>query len=329
MLMRKSGTLVISQWSCLKTSSIDRIHSLYPPSDENRDDLLIPSFTTPKGFSLARAYETQIRTPCINMDWIWKHPMEPKLKAFFRLLWRDRIPHKRLLYHWQITSNSTCPRCGTHEDDLAHLIRNCPFSQDIWTTCAQPIDPNVLVIEWLKSNLGSVRSFRGFSWANTFPYLCHEIWKDRIECSLKDMKPTQPTNVIERAMVLVSLWTQAWAKYTNIGETPPPTQTDLLLNESCEMYINVDASFTHIVRNRQGEWVIGFSNRTYACNSFMAELKAIELELQIAQNHNIHSAILFSDCTQVINLLCHNDGFSDKYVSVLENCELENFGRNY
>ena len=66
--------------------------------------------------------------------------------------------------------------------------------------------------------------------------------------------------------------------------------------------------------------MIGFSNRTYACDSFMAELKATELGLLIAQNHNIHSAILFSGCTQVINLLCHNDGFSDKYVSVVENC---------
>lgn len=47
---------------------LDRIHSLHPPSDENRDDMFIPSFTTPKGLSLSKACEAQIHTPCINVD---------------------------------------------------------------------------------------------------------------------------------------------------------------------------------------------------------------------------------------------------------------------
>lgn len=94
-------------------------------------------------------------------------------------------------------------------------------------------------------------------------------------------------------------------------------------------FIHVDASFTHIrehmkvggvVGNKEGEWVMGFTRITYACDSFMSELKAIKLGLQITKSQNIHTIIIYSDCMQVINLLCDHEGFPDNYTSVLCEC---------
>ncbi|XP_010690666.1 uncharacterized protein LOC104904169 [Beta vulgaris subsp. vulgaris] len=303
--MMVSHIVVNGKWDVNQLSMVlphrilDRILSFHPPSDENRDDMLIPSFTTLKGFSLARAYEAQFHGPCMKLDWFWNHPMEPKLKFFFWLLWRDQIPHKWLLYIRHITPNSNYPRCASRGEDSDHVIRGCTFSQDVWALCTQPLHLIVPLVDWLQMNLESEGVFRGYAWTDIFPYLCHELWKERIECALKGKNPAQPSVVVDRAIPLTAARAQAYYQTTSIENLQIFSQSSPFIIENQEMYINVDASFTHINEN----------------------IGAIEQGLHIAKLHDIHPATLYSDCLQVINLLCNNDGFLDNYMSVLENCQ--------
>lgn len=62
--------------------------------------------------------------------------------------------------------------------------------------------------EWLKFNLGSKDRFKGVGWSVIFPYLYHEIWKDRINVSLKNQNPAQPNTIIQRALTLARLRTK-------------------------------------------------------------------------------------------------------------------------
>lgn len=41
--------------------------------------------------------------------------------------------------------------------------------------------------------------FRGIQWSDLFPYLCHEIWKDRNECSFKGSAPSSAQGIIFKA----------------------------------------------------------------------------------------------------------------------------------
>lgn len=86
------------------------------------------------------------------------------------------------------------------------------------------------------------------------------------------------------------------------------------------MSIHEHVGLGGVIRNRKGEWEVGFSQRTFARGNSLAELWAIKLGLQIAKERNIHTATLFSDCVRMINLLGNTDGYADNYLSDLCEC---------
>ena len=106
----------------LPQAILNRILSMPPPYEDAHNDLLTPSFTLNGGFSLAQAYDAQLPTPWTNLDWIWKNNIEPKLKFFFWLLWKDHIPHMNLLHIRNIMPNSHCPRCSNIGEDSPILF---------------------------------------------------------------------------------------------------------------------------------------------------------------------------------------------------------------
>lgn len=136
-----------------------------------------------KGFSIARAYEAQLPTnPEANLSWLWKAECEPKIWFFLWLAWLDRIPHKSLSFSRRPTIDPACPRCQVSSEDIEHMLCHCPSSSEIWNI------PDTLVIShlefhlWFKENLLCQDQFRGIVWGALFPYVCHEIWKDRNVC---------------------------------------------------------------------------------------------------------------------------------------------------
>lgn len=106
---------------------INRILSIPVPVDD-LEDFLIPTFVDHNGFSLARAYTYLIDQPRVELDWLWKSKVEPKIKFFLWLLWWDRLPHKFLLALRKITPDSMCPRCKYPNENSMHMVCDCLFS---------------------------------------------------------------------------------------------------------------------------------------------------------------------------------------------------------
>ena len=44
--------------------------------------------------------------------------------------------------------------------------------------------------EWLRENMLLTNRFWDLPWNSIFPYMCHEIWKDRNECVFKKQNPS-------------------------------------------------------------------------------------------------------------------------------------------
>ena len=142
--------------------------------------------------------------------------------------------------------------------------------------------------------------------------------------SLKKQKPTQPNTIVQRALIL--------ANFRAKGETYTRQEDgskNFTTRESVDIAMYVDASFVNIheptglggvIRNRKDGWEVGFSQRTFARDNSLAELRAIKLGLQIAKEQNIHTATIFSDCLRMVNLLCNHAGYADNYVSDLCEC---------
>lgn len=186
----------------LPTELQDRILSTPTPSIK-RNDLLIPSFVTNKGFSLASAYKAQL--PCADpqgdISWVWKARMEPKLKVFFWLMWHDRLPHRNLLTIRKIIHVPTCLRCLEIPEDSPHVIRMCTESKAIWLMTPALSLPSMPFRSWLQLNLESAICFKGVEWGILFPYMCHEIWKDRNDQIFRTATALVPNVLISKALV--------------------------------------------------------------------------------------------------------------------------------
>lgn len=306
----------------------ERILSLPTPNSDAHEDILIPDFCDFHGFSLAKAYDAQFKAPLINLSWIWKSNMEPKLKFFFWLLWRDRLPHKALLATRKITSDACCPRCQLDPETSAHIIRDCSLSDQVWKEYlpheAGPGDFR----DWLKYNVGKEEMFRGILWADLFPYLCHEIWKDRNECSFKGTSPSPPQRIIFKALRLTIERIRALhcLPVINEREVGNSSRTPQM---SANFVIHVDASFVKpltpigiggVVRDNHGGWIMGFGKNCFTFDILSSELWAIHEGLLIASMYNFDHAIIFSDCKNAVTILNNSDINPDKYMSVISEC---------
>lgn len=96
------------------------------------------------------------------------------------------------------------------------------------------------------------------------------------------------------------------------------------------VYIHVDTSFVDIVtktsiagivRDNQGNWLLGFHCFSYASNPLLAELLAISKGLQVASEANITHITLHSDSKQAIDLInAHEELFDDLYSEIVMDC---------
>jgi hypothetical protein len=107
-----------------------------------------------------------------------------KIKGFIWLLVSHALPVGTRLFGKE--SNTTCPRCGHHKEDIEHMAVKCPYAKDVRKATFK---------EWFVRtgdskgyhHLGTkealfnieVDSPLGTAWATLNAILLHHLWKDR------------------------------------------------------------------------------------------------------------------------------------------------------
>lgn len=74
------------------------------------------------------------------------------------------------------------------------------------------------------------------------------------------------------------------------------------------------------MRNNQGEWVLGFGKCRFSFDILSSELWAIHEGFLITFMYNYDHAVVFSDYTNAVKILCNPKGNFDKYMSVISEC---------
>lgn len=85
----------------------------------------LSSFVLDDKFSMTSAYValTLPRKSSVDLEWLWKGTLTPKLKIFLWLVWWDRLPTKHLLNQRKIASSNLCPLCQDHVESSIHIVR--------------------------------------------------------------------------------------------------------------------------------------------------------------------------------------------------------------
>lgn len=90
-------------------------------------------------------------------DLAWKTKVQQRVRVFLWLALHNRLLCNSIRVFRKLATDPTCKRCGAHEEDLIHLLRDCPHSKAIWdsvgSVAAYPSFYSSDLVSWLCKNL--------------------------------------------------------------------------------------------------------------------------------------------------------------------------------
>lgn len=99
----------------------------------------------------------------------------------YKRIWRWRGPERYKVHLWKISQNalvtnlfrfsrgisssSGCPMCGSGEESMLHLLRDCVVAKQVWSIISPNLVPSFFTATdltgWLDSNLKDIGQVRG------------------------------------------------------------------------------------------------------------------------------------------------------------------------
>lgn len=183
--------------------------------------------------------------------------------------------------------HNTCSLCQNGTETIIHALRDCPSAKATWHQLGVcPTDPSFFAAnlkDWLFSNCNAdQKSGTGQPpWHQVFLFAIWLIWKNRNQYIFKDrtQNPNVAKDIMARAMeythcacnhtaakklILKSIW---WEK---------PNTGWMKLNMDGSSIGNLGmAGGGGVIRDEEGNWVIGYARKIGSANSFQAELWAL------------------------------------------------------
>ncbi|KAG7594365.1 Zinc knuckle CX2CX4HX4C [Arabidopsis thaliana x Arabidopsis arenosa] len=176
----------------------------------------------------------------------WKIPTSRKIKHF---IWQSAsgcLATCQRLADRHLGTDRTCPKCGTFEETINHVLFECPPAFQAWSLSQIPIIPNVFPSRSLFTNLdylfwrakelgGREETLRNFPWIMWF------IWKAR-NSKVFENTDIHPSDTVQHALKEAESFRVARARETILNPQPGPVLQDYHPNDS-------------IICRRDGSWV--------------------------------------------------------------------------
>lgn len=174
----------------LPQTVIHRIMSMPGPCAGRGDDRVAWKCTADGCFTNALAYEALLDLSLKDTDmpykWIWRWQGPERVRSH---LWK--LAHEALITNsWRakrhLVESNCCPVCGTVEESVLHVVRDCPRMIQVWRSLCNDILPHTSfftddMAAWLRINLQSTTQRKGLNWPLLFGTSVHLAWQARNE----------------------------------------------------------------------------------------------------------------------------------------------------
>jgi len=140
-----------------------------------------------RSFTIQSAIQIlQLSTPMsgVQWEWLWKLRLPYRIQIFLWLLFHRTLLTSVERFRRRLSTDSQCEVCLEGEEDLDHLLRQCPNALDVWHVihsiglCGAAADTSLK--EWLLANLTDIHVDP--NWPTKFAITLWYIWKWR--CSM-------------------------------------------------------------------------------------------------------------------------------------------------
>ncbi|XP_019191685.1 PREDICTED: uncharacterized protein LOC109186206 [Ipomoea nil] len=257
---------------------------------------------------------------------IWSLRIPPKFLNFLWRCGRAILPVRTNLTSRGIPIDHTCPLCQLYPETVLHLMRDCPYTRDLWND-VPPIITSAnsdSLEEWLAGWLGA----KDTEVKHVFVARCWTVWK-----AMNDFVWSHIPWSLEGVMAQVNNLLESW-QTTNSSTTHVhvngPTIVDNGVTPQALYFINVDATIfaerneggvAAVVHDRQGTFIAG-RNKTVRClqDPHLAEAMGIKEALSCAMECGWRNLVILSDCQLVCSSLRSSALYNSYAGCVLNDC---------
>ena len=291
---------------------------------------------SPKGtFDLKSAYCLAInplKTETFAGKWIWKLNTLPRIQMFVWKCMHGSIGVKECLLGRGISLDPTCPLCHLEAESISHALRDCICIKPIWAQLhRQALSPSFFTQstrEWLLSNCHDMTSYMADlpPWNSIFLFAIWIIWKQRNLLVFKN-KGFNP-NIVQEIIMQSNEFVHCAGRWKHrrqgvvksiCWEKPEKGWLKLNTDGAANGVLGL-AGGGGVVRDENGNWVIGFSRRLGKASSFLAELWALRDGLLLCQQLNSPKIIVEMDAKSLVDAF-NNPSYTNTVISPLfEDC---------
>ena len=265
-------------------------------------------------------------------NWIWKLKTMPRIQIFVWKCMHYSIGVNQCLMSRGVNVESNCPRCHREPESILHALRDCPVSKRIWQQlgrqATEAFFSNQNMREWLRLNAQSGHHFGSIQipWCQVFLFTIWLIWKDRNQLVFrnKNLNPNLEKDILDRAseyfycacnqlstkrLVLKSI---CWEK---------PREGWLTLNvDGAAAGASGMAGGGGLIRDGNGDWVIGFARKIGTTTSFMAELWALRDGLLLCLQIQAQAVCVELDAKAVVDAFNMQNYSNTVISSIMDDC---------
>jgi hypothetical protein len=239
-----------------------------------------------------------------NWSWIWKLEVSENTRFFVWLIIHGKIPNNSVRFNHHMTNDASCPRCGAAEETILHTLRDCPKAKRIWDMMRFSGSQIFLVSSCYDSFTHCASEKNG----QLFLISCWYIWKARNEelfsdTSWEDWKVLNLINTHHDATIR-SFGSVHNHREARLVSWKPPSGAAVKLNVDGSSLGNPGRSgFGGLIRDTNGNWLLGFSGSCGITTNINAELQAIFYGLEKAWSHGYRHVECESDCQSALKLI--------------------------
>ncbi|KAK4718378.1 hypothetical protein R3W88_016716 [Solanum pinnatisectum] len=257
-----------------------------------------------------------------EFDWIWSMNCPNKMKSLLWLTHHGRLSTSPYLNSIGLNIHPNCHTCGHPKKDVEHIFFNCPKAVEFWeaildnnTTCHK-LDKSSLTKDTMQEiwqSTGSKQYNSILPWNALLPQCFWAIWLQR---------NTNLFNKKKDSTSLANTMNQAIEYHLIIKTNSRPIRTQQTIHVKWEptavgrFKLNTDGAVKYtpspgglrgVIRNRNGDWKLGFMSKEPQVDPILAELRALKQGLIMAIHHNLMPLDINSDSTEFIKYLTHNN----------------------
>ncbi|KAL2920802.1 hypothetical protein RDABS01_012293, partial [Bienertia sinuspersici] len=285
-------------------------HQLVP--DTSMGDLYYWRGSTKGGFSIKYALQL-IRTDVDGIseakwDLAWKVPIQQRVKVFLWLILHNRILCNANRVRRNLSQDPRCPRCGCEEETTIHLLCDCSALYSSFFTGD--------ITSWICINLQANGLTHCDKWPTCFAITLWWIWKWR-NCCIFNRTHDIPLhtgtfirsqvedtwNAINNALNVQQNMIRI-PQMINVRWIAPFDECFVLNTDGASKGTLGTAGGGGVIRDNRGIFYKGFSAHFGVCSAYRAELKAVAIGLDLAQEMDIQRLEIQMDnkaCIEVLN----------------------------